>query len=94
MVTNVVRGVRPTKPENALAIGFSDPLWSFVQRCWNGGAKLRPKVAEVVAQLNGAGSYRLAPRLSPLYRKSLRHIVPGTPSINSPYGNLNALDRH
>ena len=37
---DVVQGVRPTKPENAPAIGFSDSLWSFVQRCWDGEMKL------------------------------------------------------
>jgi len=29
-----------------------------------------------------------------LYRKSLRHIVPGAPPINSPHKNLRALDQH
>ena len=53
---NVVRGVRPTKPENASAIGFSDSLWRFIQRCWDGDMKLRPKVAEVVARLETAAA--------------------------------------
>jgi len=53
---NTVEGVHPTKPENASVIGFSDPLWSFVQRCWNGEMKLRPKVAEVVSQLERAAA--------------------------------------
>ena len=48
---SVVQGLRPTKPENAPSIGFSDPLWGFVQRCWGGDIKLRPKVAEVVMRL-------------------------------------------
>ena len=48
---NVVQGVRPTKPENASAIRFSDSLWDFVQRCWDGNMELRPKVVEVVSQL-------------------------------------------
>jgi len=54
IVMNVVQGVRPTKPENASAVGFSDPLSSFVQRCWDGEVELRPKVAEVVSQLERA----------------------------------------
>ena len=54
IVMNVVQGVRPIKPENASAIGLSDPLWSFVQRCWDGEMELRPKVAEVVSQLGRA----------------------------------------
>jgi len=48
---SVVQGLRPAKPENASSIGFSDLLWSFVQRCWDGDSKLRPKVAEVVTDL-------------------------------------------
>jgi len=48
---HVLRGERPAKPRNALAIGFSDSLWSFTQRCWDREMKLRPKVGEVVAQL-------------------------------------------
>jgi serine/threonine protein kinase len=56
--TKVLRGVRPLKPENASAIGFSDSLWSFVQRCWDGKMKLRPEVAEVVSQLEEAATSR------------------------------------
>ena len=44
----VAKGLRPVKPENAPAIGFSDSFWGFVQRCWDSDMKLRPKVAEVV----------------------------------------------
>ena len=56
MVFNVVEGKRPTKPKNALAIGFSDLLWSFVQRCWDGDMNARPKVTEVVAHLEEAAA--------------------------------------
>ena len=47
----VVHGLRPDRPENALSIGFSDPLWDFVESCWGGDMKLRPKVSEVVTRL-------------------------------------------
>ena len=53
---NVVQGIRPLKPENASAIGFSDSLWDFVQRCWDGQMELRPKVAEAVSQLKRAAA--------------------------------------
>jgi len=56
IVMNVVQGVRPTKPESASAIGFSDPLWSFVQRCWDGEMGLRPKATEVISQLERAAA--------------------------------------
>jgi len=53
---NVVMGARPTKPENASAIGFSDLLWYFAQQCWHGDAGMRPKVGEVVMQLERAAA--------------------------------------
>jgi len=56
LALNVIRGVRPTKPGNASAIGFSDSLWGFVRRCWDKDAKLRPKVGKVVNQLGRAAA--------------------------------------
>ena len=47
---------RPDKPKNASAIGFSDPLWSFVQRCWDGDMRSRPEVGEVVTHLGKAAA--------------------------------------
>lgn len=52
----VVQGLRPEKPADAPAIGFSDSLWTFVQRCWNGDRDLRPRVAEVVTNLAKAAA--------------------------------------
>ena len=52
----VLRGMRPTKPENSSTIGFSDPLWVFTQQCWDGKMELRPKVEEVVAHLEEAAA--------------------------------------
>lgn len=48
---SVIGGLRPTKPEDASAIGFSDSLWDFVQRCWSQDMKSRPSVVEVVELL-------------------------------------------
>ena len=49
-------GKRPDKPTNASAIGFTDSLWGFVQRCWDGDMNMRPKVAEVVTHLENAAA--------------------------------------
>ena len=55
LVYSVVHdGKRPGKPENAPALGFSDSLWSFTQRCWDGEMGLRPDVEEVVKHLGEA----------------------------------------
>jgi len=51
---HVFRGKRPDKPENSAVIGFSDSLWDFTERCWDGERDLRPKVGEVVARLKEA----------------------------------------
>ena len=56
LALHVLRGERPDKPEDASAIGFSDPLWGFTQRCWDGKMELRPEVGEVVAQLGEAAA--------------------------------------
>ena len=52
----MIQGLRPQKPGNASAIGFSDLLWSLVQRCWDGDMKLRPRIAEVAARLGEAAA--------------------------------------
>ena len=52
----MLRGKRPDKPENASTIGFSDLLWGFTQRCWDGKMELRPKIGEVVTRLRGAAA--------------------------------------
>lgn len=51
---SIINGLRPDKPNNAPAIGFSDPLWDFTQRCWDANMESRPGVAEVVALLSQA----------------------------------------
>ena len=53
---SVTQGLRPDKPKDASSIGFSDSLWDFVQHCWDGDRKLRPKVAEVVTHLERAAA--------------------------------------
>ena len=50
----VVDKKRPAKPENASAIGFSDSLWRFTERCWDGDMTLRPEAGEVVTHLTEA----------------------------------------
>ena len=52
----VAMGKRPDKPANAAAIGFSNSLRNFVQRCWDGDMNMRPKVTEVVTYLEKAAA--------------------------------------
>jgi len=53
---HVPLGGRPTKPEDASAIGFSDSLWDFTERCWSGEIESRPKAWEVVTHLGEAAA--------------------------------------
>ena len=88
IVMNAVQGVRPTRPENASAIGFSDPLWSFVQRCWDGEMELRPKAAEVVSQLEraAAGWVGVMPPCAQV--ESVVSVTPDSVSDSIAHGNL------
>lgn len=55
-ISVIFNGLRPTRPENASAVGFSDSLWGFAQRCWDREIAQRPKVAEVVTHLAEAAA--------------------------------------
>ena len=70
---SVVQGLRPDKPENAPSIGFSDLLWSFVQQCWDGNMKLRPKATEIVAHLEEAAANRKELMPPPI---QIKHVAP------------------
>ncbi|KAF9789124.1 kinase-like domain-containing protein, partial [Thelephora terrestris] len=56
VIDSVVDGLRPAKPQNASAIGFSDSLWDFVQHCWDGDRTRRPTTMELAKRLNEAAA--------------------------------------
>ena len=77
---SVVEGKRPRKPKNASDLGFSDSLWDFAQRCWDGTLALRPKITEVVSQLGeAAASWNgvMAPHVP------VEYVVPDAPEPDS-----------
>ena len=49
-------GVRPERPENAEAIGISNPLWKLIQKCWEGDKSRRPQIQEVLAGVGSAAA--------------------------------------
>ena len=51
---HALRGKRPARPEDASAIGLSDSIWNFIERCWHGNIGSRPEVAELVTHLENA----------------------------------------
>ena len=56
LVYHVSNGLRPEKPENAEAIGISDPLWGFIRKCWDDERTRRPQIQEVVAGVGSAAA--------------------------------------
>ena len=56
MPVNVAEGKLSPTPKNASDLVFSDSLWDFAQRCWDGKFAWRPRIAEVVSQLGEAAA--------------------------------------
>ena len=56
MVFSIINGARPTKPEDAAAIGLSDSLWEFLQACWSGDRAQRPQMQDAEVQLGDAAT--------------------------------------
>lgn len=57
MVIDVVlAGTRPKKPDAANSIGFTDGLWSIVERSWTVDVDARPDVKTVLHHLTRAAS--------------------------------------
>lgn len=44
IIMGVMKGNRPSKPENAEDIGFGKGTWELIQRCWNENRDGRPTV--------------------------------------------------
>jgi len=64
---HVSSGVRPSKPENAEAIGISNALWNLIQRCWDGDKTQRPQIGEIVAGVgNAAANWHTVMQPSPV----------------------------
>jgi len=89
----IVNGTRPTKPEDAVAIGLSDPLWELLQACWSGDRSRRPQMQYVEVQVGTAAarwetqtpSRRSVP-LSRRHRDSLSNLSISPPSPSSTGG--------
>ena len=76
----VLRGKRPDKPGNASAIGFSDSLWNFTERCWDGKMESRPAAGDVVSHLVEAAANWKWP-MPPCVQANV--VVPGSDASDS-----------
>jgi len=56
LALHISAGARPTKPEDAEAIGISEPLWRLIQKCWEGDNTRRPQIQEVVDGVTSAAA--------------------------------------
>ncbi|KAF9781364.1 kinase-like domain-containing protein [Thelephora terrestris] len=56
VVFQVMGGVKPPKPLNALEIGLSDELWELLDKCWQTKRQLRPQVNDVLSRVKSAAS--------------------------------------
>jgi hypothetical protein len=56
VVVKVMGGARPSKPPNALNLGFSDKVWRLLEGCWQAESYDRPIVKDVLLCLRSAAS--------------------------------------
>lgn len=42
------QGLRPTKPDDPVAVGFGSGTWELIERCWNEDFKERPTAGDAV----------------------------------------------
>jgi hypothetical protein len=54
VVFKVLGGERPSKPQDALNLGFSDEVWRLVEGCWQTEPEDRPTVKSVLLCLRSA----------------------------------------
>ena len=54
VITAIMRGDRPPKPEAMENLGLTDQLWELVEQCWSADTSARPDVRTVLSHLNHA----------------------------------------
>ena len=53
-IMKILEGGRPQKPRDAENLGFTNELWSMVERCWRENRGERPNVGEILRCLESA----------------------------------------
>ena len=54
VMEEVMKGVRPGKPEDAASLGFTCGLWEVVELCWLADRDARPTLSAVLSCLSEA----------------------------------------
>ena len=57
VMSAIIDGKRPERPESAARLGFNDELWATVERCWKPNRHERPAVEEILSCLNDATAF-------------------------------------
>ena len=50
-MNKIISGVRPKRPTEAMAVGFSDNVWEIAEHCWHEDPTQRPSVSAVLDRL-------------------------------------------
>ena len=54
VVSKVVGGERPERPQGVEAVWFTDGLWKMLEQCWSPQPKLRPAAEAILEHLERA----------------------------------------
>ncbi|KAF9645571.1 kinase-like protein [Thelephora ganbajun] len=53
VMTAVISGERPPKPENAEEIGLTEVMWDLLEKCWREDRTKRPSISEILGKFRG-----------------------------------------
>lgn len=89
IVLRVMKGRRPSKPENAEGIGFGKGTWKLVERCWEEDRERRPTVDDVSKHFKRvARTSEVVPPGSATLARVVEVEHPTTPEPDSFSGNF------
>lgn len=66
VVIAVQKGKRPSKPDNAESLGFSNTLWWWTRLCWSESPSARPTARQLFCYLQGASRTWVPPLEYPI----------------------------
>ena len=53
VITHILSGKRPTKPQDVEHLGLTVEIWGFIEMCWGADPNKRPTIDEVVSTWEG-----------------------------------------
>jgi hypothetical protein len=83
VVAKVLRGARPTKPEDGHRRGLTTVVWEWLEDCWHEDPISRPPMSLVKDGLKAARENHAYPAEAASTPKSRRHTLPRTSGFGS-----------